>query len=147
MVFGVLFFAAIYKEAGGAVGGRLAFLIIAISSDTGAVSASFAVGGLLAGAFSRLGRRAVPPAFFSSFLTAYMFSGGGSEKYFLIIEAALPCAVFMFLPNILFIKAEGFLLPKDSAANASAENGEVRRRIHAARTAVDDIEPVSYTHL
>ena len=28
-----------------------------------------------------------------------------------------------------------------------AENGEVRRRIHAARTAVDDIEPVSYTHL
>lgn len=44
------------------------------------------------------------------------------------------------LPNSLFIKAEGFLLPKDSAANASAENGEVRRRIHAARTAVDDIE-------
>ena len=31
-------------------------------------------------------------------------------------------------------------MPKDSAANASAENGEVRRRIHAARTAVDDIE-------
>lgn len=140
MVFGVLFFAAIYKEAGGAVGGMLAFLLIAISSDTGAVSASFAVGGLLAGAFSRLGRRAVPPAFFASFLTAYMFSGGGSEKYFLLIEAALPCAVFMFLPNSLFIKAEGFLLPKDSAANASAENGEVRRRIHAARTAVDDIE-------
>ena len=82
MVFGVLFFAAIYKEAGGAVGGMLAFLLIAISSDTGAVSASFAVGGLLAGAFSRLGRRAVPPAFFASFLTAYMFSGGGSEKYF-----------------------------------------------------------------
>lgn len=44
------------------------------------------------------------------------------------------------LPNSLFIKTEGFLLPKDSAANASAENGEVRRRIHAARTAVDDIE-------
>lgn len=44
------------------------------------------------------------------------------------------------LPNSLFIKAEGLLLPKDSAANASAENGEVRRRIHAARTAVDDIE-------
>ena len=53
MVFGVLFFAAIYKEAGGAVGGMLAFLLIAISSDTGAVSASFAVGGMLAGAFSR----------------------------------------------------------------------------------------------
>ena len=50
-----------------------------------------------------------------------LISGGGSEKYFLIIEAALPCAVFMFLPNSLFIKAEGFLLPKDSAANASAD--------------------------
>lgn len=46
----------------------------------------------------------------------------------------------MFLPNSLFIKTEGLSFAEGLAANASAENGEVRRRIHAARTAVDDIE-------
>lgn len=140
IAFGVLFCAAVYKESGGAVSGMLAFLLVATSSDVGAVSASFAVGGLLAGAFSGLGRRAVPPAFFVSFLTAYMFSGGGSEKLFLLIEVLLPCAVFMFLPNSLFMKAENFLLPEEPAADISAENDEVRRRIRAARNAVDDIE-------
>ena len=47
--------------------------------------------------------------------------------------------VYVFAEQPVY-KAEGHLLPKDSAANASAENGEVRRRIQAARTAVDDIE-------
>lgn len=129
-----------YNEAGGAVAGILATFIFSISPDVGVCAVCFAVGGLLAGAFSYSKKIMPAVAFIISFLTAYMFSGGASDKLYILIEAAVATVIFVSLPEKAGVKIKNILLPQNDAPDCNAQREAVLLRLKSAAQAVDDIE-------
>lgn len=130
----------LYNEAGGAVSGILAALIFSISKDVGAAGTCFAVSGLLAGIFSYSKKYITSIAFLLSFLTAYLFSSGSTDKLYLLIEAAIATVIFVVLPTSVIDKTENFILPRNEAPDCNAQREAVLSRLRSAARAVDDIE-------
>ena len=138
--FVILMCSYIYSEAGGAIAGILAAFIFSVSPKVGTGGICFAVGGLLAGAFS-YSKKIVPGlAFIISFVTAYLFSGGYTDKLYILIEAVIATIAFVVIPQNALIKIKNLFLTQNDVPDCNAQREAVLSRLKSAAQAVDDIE-------
>ncbi len=137
-VTAVLLFAFAGGEAGGALLGTGAGAVaLAMGRETSFLMGSYAIGGLIAGMFARLGRVPMALAFLVMSSLAGVASPSASMLRIAVAENILACMVFLVLPGQLI----NFVRPgiHSPAEDIAAERMVLRRKMERFAAALREI--------
>lgn len=135
----ILFFAYIFKEAGGAIAGISAALIFSVSEGVGATGTAYAFAGLLCGVFSYMNRYVSAAVFLAAFDVSFVFGGGSTEKIYLLAEVTAACVIFMSVPEKYIRKAENSIIIKKEPQTTQSQRQVILNRLKSASAAVGEM--------
>ncbi|HZJ77568.1 MAG TPA: PP2C family protein-serine/threonine phosphatase [Clostridia bacterium] len=144
--FVIILFACFSRETGGSIAGICAGVCVGFATNNPTLAATFALGGLLAGIFSPLGRLACSGAFVVVCGVSALVSNE-VQAVSVLIEAAIACVIFCAIPPQKLEMLKKYAIKTPTPAPEDSNTNAVVMKLNNAATAIngvsDYIEKVS----
>lgn len=138
-VFLILTAARYAHESGGSIVGVCTGIAMSLASGAGFLTGSYAFGGLLAGAFSPMGRLGTSAAFVIANATVAIMEQGSQTAVFVLAEAALASVIFTVMPNRIVGRIESCCTPSSVSPVIDSVRGSIVMRLRSAAKTVGDV--------
>lgn len=139
MALAVLIAARFGGEAAGSIAGISVGVTMRLIGDPTMMAESYALGGLLAGAFSRLGSVGCAAAFLVSNAVGLVLAQGSSASIFGLYESIIAAALFVFIPARYVRRLEGMFSRHAELHSGGGMKGSVVNRLTFAANAMNDV--------
>ncbi|NMP37568.1 MAG: SpoIIE family protein phosphatase [Clostridiales bacterium] len=138
-VFLILVAARYAHESGGSIVGVCTGISMSLATGTGFLTGGYAFAGLLAGAFSPMGRLGASAAFVIACATAAIMQQDMRTAVFVLCEAVVASAVFTFLPDRLVGRLESCCTPTSVSPLIDSVRGSIVMRLRSAAKTVSEV--------